>query len=53
MNDIINLYNNSIDYNVKIINQIMISDIGLNDPYLMEFVKKILNVFYYKIIKLI
>lgn len=44
MNDMINLYNDSINDNVKIIDQIMISDIGLDDPYLMELFKKILNI---------
>jgi hypothetical protein len=38
--DIINLYNDSVYDNLKMINNILISDIGLNDPYLMDLFNK-------------
>lgn len=43
MPDIISLYNDSVYNNLKIIDKIINSDIGLNDPYLMELFNKILQ----------
>jgi len=43
MPDIISLYNDSVYNNLKIIDKIINSDMGLNDPYLMELFNKILH----------
>ena len=43
MPDIISLYNDSVYNNLQIIDKIINSDIGLNDPYLMELFNKILQ----------
>jgi len=43
MPDIISLYNDSAYNNLKIIDKIIISDMGLNDPYLMELFNKTLQ----------
>jgi len=43
MPDIISLYNDSAYNNLKIIDKIINSDIGLNDPYLMELFNKTLQ----------
>ena len=43
MPDIISLYNDSVYKNLKIIDKIIISDMGLNDPYLMELFNKTLQ----------
>lgn len=43
MIDIINLYNDSVYNNLKMIDQILISDIGLNDPNLIELFSKVLQ----------
>lgn len=40
---IINYYDDSVYDNLKMIEKILISDIGLNDPYLMELFNKILQ----------
>ena len=37
------MYNDSVYDNIKIIDQILTSDIGLNDPYLMELFNKVLQ----------
>lgn len=43
MSDIISLYNESVFNNIRIIDQILISDIGLNDPDLTELFNKVLQ----------